>query len=183
MCVNCCRRCPFQSRWELPLLVLFCCRWASLFSPTLSIFWPKSAFSFLAEVKFMSRTLAYGTSFTSDGKSHVHFTWVQANLPRILVHASMWSNTLATCEHDSESPALHPKQWADLTIPSFSAIFQTEINASFILWECLTFPVTTCLPAISSFPHNKVIINPWRSRACSDNSHFSRCVIKLFHNS
>jgi len=55
----------------------------------LSFLLSKPIFSFLAETEFMSCILAYGTSFTNDGKSHVHFTWVRANLPWILVHASM----------------------------------------------------------------------------------------------
>ena len=52
---------------------------------------------------------------------------------------------LATCEQDSESPALYPRQWVDLTVLSFSAITQTEIKASFILTECLTFPLAVCV--------------------------------------
>ena len=48
---------------------------------------------------------------------------------------------LATWEHDSAIPALHPEQYAEFILPSLSAMTQIEIKGSFICCECLTFPV------------------------------------------
>ena len=57
-------------------------------SEMLDIFSSKSAFIFLAELKFISWTLAYSTRSTYMERSHEHFTCVHNNLPFIFVHAS-----------------------------------------------------------------------------------------------
>ena len=47
----------------------------------------------------------------------------------------MQNNTLATWEHDSASPALQPKQCAEITVPSLLAISQTERETLRSLFE------------------------------------------------
>ena len=76
----------------------------------LDILSSKSAFIFLAEVKFISRTLAYSTWSTYVGRSHEYFTCVHDNFPFIFVHASKEKSTLATCQYDSANPALRARQ-------------------------------------------------------------------------
>ena len=47
---------------------------------------------------------------------------------------------------------MHPKQWADKIVPSFSEMTQISVHykgSSFTRCECLTLALTTYLPAIT----------------------------------
>ena len=59
------------------------------------------------------------------------------------------NKTLAICEHDFPSPSLHPKQWADKTVPFCSVIIQIFTKGSFIHCECRTHALTTYFPVVS----------------------------------
>lgn len=94
---------------------------------------------------------AYGTSLTYVGNWNPWAFYLCAS--ELAVNSCCCPNkikhALAICEHDSASPALHPKQWADKIVPSFSEMTQMFTKGSFIRCECRTRALTTYLLAIT----------------------------------